>query len=215
MAKLVFDESGKRFFEAGVEKCVLFPMNASGHYEKGVAWSGIIDVSEKPSGGESTPQWADNMKYINLTSAEEFSASISAFYYPNEFAKCDGSAELIKGITIGQQARQSFGLAYMTGLGSDTTEDAGQKLHIIYGCKVSPSEKGYKTKSDNPEAITFSWEVKATPVPVDGAKPTANATINSLDTDPAVWKKVCDAIYGTETKDSTILTPDELKKLAG
>ena len=178
--KLVWDETGKRFYETGVDHGVLYPMGDDGKYGKGVAWNGLISVSESPSGAEATPLYADNIKYLNLMSAEEFAATIEAYTYPDEFAACDGSAEVATGIMIGQQSRKTFGLAYRTVIGNDVQgNDLGYKIHLIYGCLAAPSEKGYQTINDSPEAITFSWEVSTTPVEVPNFKPTATLIIDS------------------------------------
>jgi len=184
MPKLTWDQAGEKFYETGVRKGVLYPQVA-GAYPTGVAWNGLISVTESPSGAESTPLYADDTKYLNLLSAEEFGATIEAYTYPDEFAACDGSAELAEGVLINQQTRTSFGLAYQTVVGNDTDGEAhGYKLHIIYGAQAAPSEKGYQTINDSPEAITFSWELTTTPVPVTGHKPTASITIDSRKADP-------------------------------
>lgn len=196
MARLTWDDVGGRFYESGVQKCVLYPYSNNA-YGNGIAWSGITGISENPSGGEATRLFADDTKYLNLYSAEEFAATIEAYTYPDEFAACDGSAEIATGLTIGQQTRQTFGLCYRTGVGTDTDSDKGYKLHFIYGAKASPSAKSYSTINDSPEAITFSWEVTTTPVNVSGAKPTANAVINSVEVnDPVKMAKIECYIYG-------------------
>ena len=174
MSKLVWDKTGERLYETGVDHGVLYPIQAGGLYNKGVAWNGLTAVTESPSGAEASPIYADNIKYLNLMSAEEFGATIEAYTYPDEFAECDGSAEIATGVTIGQQARKVFGLSYRTVIGNDVdSNDYGYKLHLIYGALAAPSEKGYTTINDSPEAITFSWEVSTTPVNVTGFKPTA------------------------------------------
>ena len=204
MAKLVWDKTGERFYETGVKKGVLYPQGSGGTYPKGVAWNGLISVTESPSGAEVTPIYADNIKYVNLISAEEFGATIEAYTYPDEFAQCDGSAEIAKGVMIGQQSRKPFGLSYVTTLGNDIDgDDYGYKIHIIYGALASPSEKGYSTINDSPEAITFSWEITTTPVEVTGYKPTACVTIDSTKVDPAKLDALEEILYG---KDPT--TPD-------
>ena len=199
MPKLVWDDTGKHLFETGVQKGVLYPQD-KGTYPKGVVWNGLSSVTESPSGAESNPIYADDIKYLNLVSAEEFGATIEAYTYPDEFAKCDGSAEISPGILIGQQERQKFGLCYRTVLGNDTEGNAyGYKLHIIYNATASPSEKQYQTINDSPEAITFSWELSTTPTNVDGHKPTASLVIDSTKVDEEKLKKLEDKLYGTES----------------
>lgn len=178
--KLTWDETGKKLYETGVEKGVLYPINSEGVYTPGVAWNGLTSITESPSGAEATALYADDIKYLNLYSAEEFGATIEAYTYPDEFAACDGSAELATGVVVGQQARKVFGLCYKTLEGNDVDgQDHGYKLHLIYGAMCSPSQKQYQTVNDSPSAITFSWEVKTTPVNVPGLKPTASITIDS------------------------------------
>lgn len=197
MAKIVWDETGKRFYETGVKQGVLYPQAAGGTYPLGVAWNGLTAVTESPSGAEATPLYADDIKYLNLISAEEFGATIEAYTYPDEFAQCDGSASIATGVFIGQQTRKAFGLAYKTVLGNDTDGDAhGYKLHIIYGANASPSEKNYATINDNPEAITFSWELSTTPVSVNNFKPTASITIDSTKADAQKIKALEEILYG-------------------
>lgn len=210
MAKLVWDETGKRLYETGIEKGVLYPA-VNGQYPTGVAWNGLISVSEKPSGAEANPLYADNIKYLNLISAEEFSATIEAYTYPDEFAKCDGSAEPVAGVKIAGQPRQSFGLAYQTKIGNDTKgDDHGYKIHLIYGCYASPSEKSYSTINDSPEAITFSWEISTTPVPVKDNKPTAILTIDSTKVNAEKLKKIEAKIFGDDSGNATLPLPDEI-----
>lgn len=183
MAKLVWDESGKRNYETGVDHGILYPQ-VSGAYPKGVAWNGLTAVTESPSGAEASPQYADNIKYLNLYSTEDFTATIEAYTYPEEFEVCDGSAQLVEGVVIGQQDRKPFGLCYRTILGNDTDgPEYGYKLHLIYGCKAAPSEKAYATVNDSPEAITLSWELSTTPVEVADHKPTASIVIDSTKVD--------------------------------
>lgn len=182
MPRLEWDKTGEHLYETGVENCALYPYGSS-DYEAGVAWNGITAINESPSGAESNPLYADDIKYLDLQSAEEFGASIEAYTYPEAFAVCDGTAELTDGILIGQQTRKMFGLAYKTIVGNDTDgNDHGHKLHLIYGCKAAPSERGYSTINDSPEAITFSWEVNTTPVSVTGHKATSNIVIDSTKT---------------------------------
>ena len=180
MSRIVWDKTGERYYETGVKMGVLYPIQEGGVYTKGVAWNGLTAVTESPSGAEATPLYADDIKYLNLISNEEFGATIEAYTYPDEFAECDGSAALSAGVMIGQQARKTFGLCYRTSLGNDVDgSDYGYKLHLIYGCLAAPSEKSYATINDSPEAITFSWEVSTTPVNVNGFKPTSQITIVS------------------------------------
>ena len=214
MAKIVWDETGKRLYEVGVRNGVLYPIQEGGEYSLGVPWNGLTAVTESPSGAEATPLYADDIKYLNLMSAEEFGATIEAYTYPEEFAACDGSAELVDGATIGQQARTTFGLCYRTVLGNDVKNDNyGYKLHLIYGCLASPSEKGYNTINDSPEAITFSWEVKSTPVNVTGFKPTSVVIVDSTKVSANGLKALEDALYGTEQKEARLPLPDEVKTL--
>lgn len=211
---LVWDATGKRLYETGVKKGVLYVQNDSGAYPKGVAWNGLTGVTESPSGAESNPIYADDMKYLNLYSAEEFGATIEAYTYPDEFAECDGSSELVEGVTVGQQKRKAFGLCYRTVLGNDVTgEDYGYKLHIIYGAMASPSEKAYATVNDSPEAITFSWEVTTTPVNVANMKPTASLTIDSTKVDASKLSALEAILYGSENTDPRLPLPDEIKTL--
>lgn len=210
MPKLVWDDTGKHLFETGVQKGVLYPQ-VKGAYPKGVVWNGLSSVTESPSGAESNPVYADDIKYLNLVSAEEFGATVEAYTYPDEFANCDGSAEISPGILIGQQERQKFGLCYRTVLGNDTEGNAyGYKLHIIYNATASPSEKQYQTINDSPEAITFSWELSTTPTNVDGHKPTASLVIDSTKVDEAKLKKLEDKLYGTESAEASLPTPNEI-----
>ena len=198
MAKLLWDQSGERLYETGVDHGILFVQNA-GVYGNGVAWNGLTTVTESPSGAEATAIYADNIKYLNLYSAEEFGATIEAYMYPDEFAECDGSANIATGVAIGQQQRKSFGFAYRTRLGNDTDGDSyGEKLHIIYGCRCSPTEKGYSTVNDSPEAITFSWEVTTTPITVEGYKPTANVIIDSTKADETKYNRLLAILEGTD-----------------
>lgn len=195
--QIVWDQSGSRLYETGVQKGVLYPQ-VDGEYPKGVAWNGLTAVTESPSGAEATPMYADNVKYLNLIGVEEFGATVEAFTYPDEFAKCDGSEEVAPGVLIGQQTRQPFGLCYRTELGNDELADGfGYKLHLVYGAIAAPSEKAYQTINDTPEAITFSWELTTTPVPVPGYKPTASLTINSSKTTPEKLTAIEKILYGT------------------
>jgi len=214
MSKLVWDKTGERYYETGVNQGVLYPQGDGGTYSSGVAWNGLISITESPSGAEVTPLYADNIKYLNLMSVEEFGATIEAYTYPDEFAQCDGSAEIATGVMIGQQNRKIFGLSYKTALGNDVDyTDYGYKLHLIYGALASPSEKGYSTINDNPEAITFSWEVTTTPVSVTGFKPTASISIDSTKVDATKLKALEDILYGTENADPYLPLPDEIAAL--
>lgn len=222
MSKIVWDKTGERLYETGVRNGVLYPIQSDGKYSMGVAWNGLTAVTESPSGAEATPLYADDIKYLNLMSAEEFGATIEAYTYPDEFAECDGSASLAKGVNIGQQPRKTFGMAYRTVIGNDVENDNyGYKLHLIYGALAAPSEKGYSTINDSPEAITFSWEVSTTPVNVTGFKPTASIVIDSTKVDPVKLAALEEILYG---KDPTseggadgvnprLPLPDEIAKL--
>ena len=211
--KLSWDNSGERLYETGVKNCVLYVQNA-GKYPKGVAWNGLTAVTESPSGAEATPLYADDIKYVELTSEEEFGGTIEAYTYPDEFAECDGSAELVKGVKIGQQKRKVFGLVYKTTLGNDEDgNDHGYKLHLVYGCKAAPSEKAYATINDSPEAITFSWEFTTTPVAVAGHKPTAHIEIDSTKADSTCLAALEAKLFGTESDDPQLPLPDEVKTL--
>ena len=211
MAKIVWDESGKRTYETGVRNGVLYLQDAQGAYTKGVAWNGLTAVTESPSGAEPTALYADDIKYLELFSAEEFGATIEAYTYPAEFEKCDGSASLGTGVTIGQQDRATFGLCYRTVLGNDVKgSEFGYKLHLIYGAKAKPSEKGYQTINDSPEAITFSWEISTTPVNVAGFKPTACVTIDSTKIEPEKLAQIETLLYGDTSAEAKLPLPDEI-----
>ena len=213
MAKLNWDVQGERYYETGVSKGVLYPFK-EGKYTNGVAWNGLTAVTESRSGAEPTPLYADNIKYLNLLSNEEFAATVEAYTYPDEFAECDGSAELAVGVSVGQQKRIPFGMSYVTKLGNDTDgQDYGYKIHLIYGALAKPSQKNYATINDNPEAITFSWELSTTPVAVPNLKPTACITIDSKKVTPEKLKKIEDKLYGTESEEATLPTPTELAAL--
>ena len=214
MAKLVWDESGKRLYETGVRNGVLYVQGENGQYQQGVAWNGLTAVTESPSGAEPTALYADDIKYLELFSAEEFGATIEAYTYPAEFEACDGSASLGEGVTIGQQDRKAFGLCYRTIVGNDVKgNENGYKLHLIYGAKAKPSEKAYATVNDSPEAVTFSWEVTTTPVNVAGFKPTASVTIDSTKIQPEKLKLIEDKLYGTASEEATLPLPDEIKQI--
>lgn len=214
MAKLVWDATGERKYETGVRNGVLYVMDESGTYPKGVAWNGLTAVTESPSGAEATALYADDVKYLNLISAEEFGATIEAYTYPDEFAQCNGEASLVNGVTIGQQPRKTFGMAYRTVLGNDVeNESYGYKLHLIYGAVASPSEKAYATINDSPEAITFSWELKTTPVVVNGFKPTASLTIDSTKANAEKLAALEDILFGSESGEARLPLPNEIATL--
>ena len=199
MSKLVWDKTGERYYETGVKNGVLYPIQPNGTYSKGVAWNGLTAVTESPSGAENTPLYADDIKYLNLVSAEEFGATVEAYTYPDEFAECDGSASIADGVMIGQQARKIFGMSYKTTVGNDVDGNShGYKLHLIYGATASPSEKAYATINDSPEAITFSWEIATTPVNVTGFKPTASLVIDSTKADPVKLASLEEILYGKD-----------------
>ena len=213
MSKLVWDTTGERYYETGVKKGVLY-VQTSGAYPNGVAWNGLTAVTESPSGAEATALYADDIKYLNLMSNEEFGATIEAYTYPDEFAACDGSAALVDGVMIGQQKRSAFGLCYRTAIGNDTDgSDYGYKLHLVYGCQAAPSEKGYATINDSPEAITFSWEVTTTPVEVTGHKPTSCITIDSTKVEPGKLAALEKVLYGDTDIEPRLPLPDEITSI--
>lgn len=214
MAKLVWDQTGERYYETGVRQGVLYPMQEGGTYTKGVAWNGLTAVTESPSGAEATALYADDIKYLNLLSTEEFGCTIEAYTYPDEFAECDGSASLAAGVNIGQQKRKTFGLCYRTVLGNDVdNNDYAYKLHLVYGCLASPSEKAYSTINDSPDAITFSWEVTTTPVAVTGFKPTACITIDSTKANAEKLTALEAILYGANETEARLPLPDEIATL--
>ena len=214
MSKIVWDAIGEHTFETGVRNGVLYLKDAQGAYSTGVAWNGLTSVSESPEGAEATDLYADDIKYLTLMSAENFKATIEAYTYPDEFAECDGSATIADGVTIGQQSRKPFGLCYRTAVGNDTDgNEHGYKLHIVYGCLASPSEKQYSTINDSPEAITFSWEVSTTPVNVNGKKPTATLIIDSTKADKSKLTALEAILYGSETEEPRLPLPDEIATL--
>lgn len=217
MSKLVWDKTGERLYETGVKQGVLYPMDANGAYPKGVAWNGLTNVTESPSGAEATALYADDIKYLNLMSNEEFGGTIEAYTYPDEFAECDGSASIATGVYIGQQARKTFGFCYRTTIGNDVESNAhGYKLHLVYGALASPSEKAYATINDSPEAITFSWEFSTTPVNVTGFKPTACLTIDSTKVDAENLAALEKILYGDDADDTAVARlplPDEVAQV--
>ena len=213
MSKIVWDATGERLYETGVKQGVLYVHNGT-DYEKGVAWNGLTTVTESPSGAEATPLFADDIKYLNMVSAEELGGTIEAYTYPDEFAACDGSAALMAGVYIGQQARKTFGLCYSTVLGNDVlTNGYGYKLHLIYGALAAPSEKAYSTINDSPEAITFSWEFSTTPVNVTGHKPTASLIIDSTKVDKEKLADLEAVLYGSESAEPRLPLPDEVVQI--
>lgn len=214
MSKIVWDAIGDHIFETGVRNGVLYLKGAEGTYNTGVAWNGLTSVSESPEGAEPTDLYADDIKYLSLMSAENFKATIEAYTYPVEFEECDGSATIANGVVIGQQSRKPFGLCYRTSIGNDTDgNEHGYKLHIVYGCQASPSEKQYSTINDSPDAVTFSWEVSTTPVNVNGKKPTATLTIDSTKADKAKLTALEAILYGAESTEPRLPLPDEIATL--
>lgn len=214
MSKLVWDQSGKRLYETGVDHGVLYPIQTGGVYSKGVAWNGLTAVTESPSGSDVNDIYADNMKYLGLVGAEKFGATVEAYTYPDEFAECDGSVELVKGATIGQQNRKVFGMVYRTVIGNDVDgNEHGYKLHLIYGATAAPSEKAYNTINEDPEAITFSWELSTTPVNVTGHKPTASLTIDSTKADPTKLAELEKILFGDTETEPRLPLPDEIAQL--
>ena len=214
MIKLVWDQSGKRLYETGVDHGVLYPIQTGGVYSKGVAWNGLTAVTESPSGADVNDIYADNMKYLGLVGAEKFGATVEAYTYPDEFAECDGSVELVKGATIGQQNRKVFGMVYRTDIGNDVDgNEHGYKLHLIYGATAAPSEKAYNTINEDPEAITFSWELSTTPVNVTGHKPTASLTIDSTKADPTKLAELEKILFGDTETEPRLPLPDEIAQL--
>lgn len=209
--RLKWDQTGEKTYETGVSNGVLYPQKSDGSYDHGVAWNGLSSVNESPSGAEPTKIYADNIAYLTLISAEEFGATVEAYTYPDEFAECDGSAEVADGVTVGQQDRKPFGMAYKTIVGNDTEKNAhGYKLHVIYGATAAPSEKSYGTVNDSPEAITFSWELSTTPVEVVDHKPTASITIDSTKADKEKLKALEDILFGSEEAEARLPLPDEI-----
>ena len=216
MSKLVWDQTGEREYETGVKNGVLYVQGEGGTYPKGVAWNGLISVTESPSGAEATALYADDIKYLNLMSNEEFGATIEAYMSPEEFDQCDGTASIATGVSIGQQKRKTFGMAYKTTIGNDVDgNDYGYKIHLIYGALAAPSEKAYSTINDSPEAMTLSWEVSTTPVTVDGFKPTATVVIDSTKVDKKKLTALEDILFGTESKEARLPLPDEIVSIVG
>jgi len=211
MTKLIFDATGEKTYETGVSSGVLYPMDNVGAYPQGYVWNGLTAVTESPTGAEATPLYADNIKYLNLLATEEFGATVEAYTYPKEFEVCDGSTEPATGVTNGQQDRQSFGMAYKTVKGNDVLGNSlGYKIHLVYGALAAPSEKGYQTINDSPEAITFSWELSTTPTPVDGQKPTATLVIDSVDIDPTKLDALEKILFGDTGTEARLPLPNEI-----
>lgn len=214
MAKIEWDKTGERFIETGISKGVHYSLDDTGAYTKGVAWNGLTGVTESPSGADTTDLYADDIKYASLQAAETFGATIEAYTYPDEFAECDGSVEVAEGVMIGQQDRKTFGLSYVTQIKNDTSK-TGRKIHLVYGAKAAPSDRGYTTINDSPDAITFSWEITTTPVNVTGHKATALLTVNSLKVAEDKLKALEDILYGTETEEPRLPLPDEVITIIG
>ena len=211
MAKIVWDATGERYYESGVDHGVLYPLGSAGRYETGVAWNGLINVTESPEGAEPSDMWADNIKYGSLRSAETFGGTIEAYTYPEEFEECDGNKMVKDGVYIGQQSRKSFGFSYRTKIGNDVNQDLGYKLHLVYGCTASPSEKSRDTINDSPEAATLSWEFDTTPVNVTGGDPTATIVVDSRTADPTALANLEKKLYGdSSTGTPTLPSPDEV-----
>ena len=213
MSKIIFDNTGEKIYETGVDHCVLY-VRSGNAYQTGVAWNGITAINESPSGAEATPIYADNIKYLNIVSGEDFGATIEAYTYPDEFTECDGSAEIIEGVKIGQQTRKPFALCYRTLIGNDVAGTGhGYKLHFIYNAQAAVSAKNYKTINESPEAMSFSWEISTTPEVVEGFKPTATVTVDSTKVDATKLKALEDKIYGTESSEPTMTTISEIVSL--
>lgn len=216
MAQLVWDQTGERYYETGVDHGVLYLMDDKGAYTTGVAWNGLTAVNENPTGAEPNALYADNIKYLNLMSAEEFEGSVEAYTYPDEFAECDGSKEIATGVYIGQQPRKTFGMSYRTKIGNDVVgQDLGYKIHLVYGALASPSEKAYESVNDDPDAINFSWDLTTTPVNVTGGKPTATLTIDSTKVDPDKLKDLEAVLYGDENTTASLPLPDRVAQIVG
>lgn len=216
MSKIIWDAVGEKIWETGVDHGVLYTPTAYGVYGGGVAWNGLVSVTEKPTGAEANNQYADNIKYLTIYSSEDFEGTIEAFTYPDEFAECDGQKFIADGVSVGQQARKPFGFAYRSVLGNDTEgQEYGYKLHLVYGCMVTPSERAYETMNDSPEAMTLSWDFTTIPVPVTGMRPTAHICINSTKVDADKLAALEAVMYGTEADDPRLPSPDEVHTLIG
>lgn len=216
MSRLEWHKTGEKLYETGVDRGVLYPQDSEGGYSEGFAWNGLTAVTESPSGAEPTPLYADNTKYLNLLSVEEFGGTIEAYTYPDEFAECDGTASPTNGVTIGQQRRRTFGLAYRTLIGNEIDEtDHGYKIHLIYGALAAPSERAYATVNDTPEAINFSWEVSTTPVEIPGFRPSSQLTIDSTKVTSVQLTQLEDILYGTDTESARLPLPSEVLSIFG
>lgn len=224
MSKIVWDKTGEKLYETGVKQGVLYPISSGGTYPKGVAWNGLVSVTESPSGAEANPLYADDIKYLNLYSTEEFGATVECYTYPDEFGECNGEVEIAPGVSIGQQARKAFGMSYKTTIGNDVDGNKhGYKLHIIYGAMASPSEKAYSTINDSPEAVTFSYELTTTPVSVEKFEPTASLVIDSTKVDAEKLAALEEILYGKDPTsedgddgvDPRLPLPDEIASLIG
>ena len=213
MATITWDDTGKRFYETGVDQGVLYVRDSNGAYPLGVPWNGLINVTESSEGAEPNAQYADNMKYVNIQSTEEFKATIEAFTYPEEFADCDGSAQPKPGAFIGQQVRKTFGLVYRTKIGNDLTPEAGYKLHLVWGAVAAPSEKAYATINDSPEPTTFSWEITTTPVNVTGYLSTSTMTLDSIKLGSAKMAAIEAKLFGDATNPAALLMPNAILAL--
>ena len=214
MAVIKWDSTGERFFEMGVKKGVLYPIDNEGKYTKGVAWNGLTSVAETPDGAEATDLYADDIKYASFRSAEKFGGTVEAYMFPDEWYECDGSAELAPGVYLGQQTRKKFGMSYVTQIGNDVQgEGLGYKLQLVYGATAAPSERTYESIHDSPDAITFSWDFETTPIDVEGHKPTSLITINSLKADPTKLKALEVILYGSESVEPRLPMPDEVYTL--
>jgi hypothetical protein len=214
LTRVTWDQVGQRFYETGVDHGVLYIPNNNGVYVDGYGWNGLTGITDTPSGAEPSAQYADNIKYLNLVSAEEFGGTITAYTYPDEWAQCDGSASPQVGIVVGQQGRKTFGLAYRTRIGNDLQgPDYGYKLHLVWGALASPSEKANTTINDSPEAVEFSWEFTTTPVPVTDLKPTSTMVIDSTKVDADALAALEDILYGTVGVDPMLPSPDDVLAL--
>ena len=213
MPRLIWDAIGEKFYEMGTKMGVLYPMSDTGTYEEGVAWNGLTAVTESPSGAEETKLYADDIKYASLRSAEEFTYTIEAFTYPPEWEPCDGSASVATGVSISQQKRKGFGFSWVTTVGNDISDDAGQKIHVAWNSTAAPSEKSYASINDSPDAITFSWECTTSPVNVTGHRPTSHMEINCTKLKEKTIKAVQDKLWGSESTNATLPSPDELIQL--
>lgn len=215
MAKLLWNQAGEKKYETGISNGVLYPIATDGSYPAGHAWNGLISITESPEGAELTSLYADNTKYIDLQSVEEFKGSIEAYAYPKEFGECDGTKEALAGVKLGQQARKAFGMSYITKIGNDVDGDAhGELIHVVYGCKASPSEKSYSTINDSPDAATFSWDFSSTPAAVTGHAATSTITIDTTQLAETEVNAVKDALFGTDVAEAYLPDPDTLIGLA-